>query len=1446
MKRVSILAIACLLALSGLLAFFHLASHAAGIPVEERPAQEPPPGGATEGRLHPALLRLLESAAEDEYLPIIVEWRPSGAGLESLAIPESGLNRLERRAMVVSALQQRTQNQAAGLLSRLQLAAHQGQARRVNAFWVSPVVALEATPGLVRALAQRPDVAQVRPDERITLSEPELEQENAAASTPAYPFNLDMIEVDLAEAAFGLDGSGVVVANLDTGVDWQHPALLSKYRGYNPKGPSVHAGNWHVSTNEPYQVPGDGNGHGTHTMGSMVGDDGASNRIGVAPGARWIAVKLFTNYGYTYESWVHDAFQWIMAPEGDPSLAPDVVNNSWGSAAGSDPRYLGDVAALRAAGILPVFSAGNNGPDPNTVASPGSYPQSLAVGAVDQLETVAYFSSRGPSPFGEIKPEVVAPGVDVRSAYPGGGYALGDGTSMAAPHLAGLAALLLQADSSLTPDQLEAAILSTAKPLGPVVPNNDSGWGLVNAYAAAMHVSQSGELVGSVLKSIGVVPYPAISVAPHDAGGYTQTVSLTGDAYGNFALALAPGRYDVTASAFGYLPQSLYNVEVITAAQTRITFTLSLAAIGSVFGQISDALSGAPLSATLSVEDTPARTQTDPATGAYSLALPEGVWSLRVEADAHRIGHLTSTVVAGSGVQLDLALEPAPRILLVDSGPWYYNSQVSYFQDALDALDYTYTLWPLRDPFGMQAASDLPTTTTLAAYDLVIWSAPEDSPGLVNAGEVLSYYLSTGGDLLVSGQDVAYWDGGGSIYGSSQDYLTRQSGVWFSEEGNLSDLHGAPSSPLHDLTVALNTPDSAAQQVTPDSAVLLDPVLTHPALVWDDGAVGGALAGSCQPYRSAWLGFGLEGAGPRPARLELLQRLQDWFSSANPQRGLVASQAAQTLIAPAGELVSTTLSIQNVGDLSDTLLIQAYSSWPIELELPDGRRFSDHIELELASCATAGLTATISIPAGSPRAAANQAHVLFSSLNDPHVSATLALKARTPAPLLLVDDERWYDNMGRYTAALDLLGLPYDLVATNSGSGAPPTQTMRRAPLMLWTTGYDWFLPLSLDDERMLEAYLDGGGRLLLASQDLLDVRGVDEFARNRLGVLSARLTVTPTQAYPVPGNPAGIEPELWGLIYPFHNWGDALHPDPLAHGLLVDENLNHTGLLRPDADWRSAFFSFPLEALDYFAMETLLGRTLLWISPFGESRLEAPPAILAGEPFPITLTLGLATTEPMTQAQAVLPLLPETSLVSGSLSGGWSFDPGARSLVWQGDLTPGVSLTLSAELEMDSGLPQGARLPLRARLYDSNGILAVAEAGPHIGVPWLRLEKRADPLQTAVTGTVQVELQVSNAGVLATSAILTESLPAGLNIISGTLSASLGNLTPVLGGFTWQEELPPGGVAWISYQAQVDLPRPGARLTARSHLTYPEGERLAWAHIDVPAYIYLPIFFQE
>src|SRR5699024_9931458 len=268
-------------------------------------------------------------------------------------------------------------------------------------------------------------------------------------------------------------------------------------------------GNWFDAVNGrdmPYDVPSVP--HGSHVMGTILGQDpDGTNKIGVAPGAKWIAAKAFTEEG-GYDNWLIAAGEWMLEPGGDPNLAPDVINNSWGGGSGRDDWYRDMVESWRAAGIVPVFAAGNERgrpAPPASISSPANYPESFAVGATDRNNLRASFSQRGPGPYNEdIKPEVAAPGVGIRSSVPGGYEGGWNGTSMATPHITGTVALLLSADNSLSVDSLEEIIENTATPLTDddysEAPNYGYGHGLLNAFDAISEVSTgTGTIKGKVL-----------------------------------------------------------------------------------------------------------------------------------------------------------------------------------------------------------------------------------------------------------------------------------------------------------------------------------------------------------------------------------------------------------------------------------------------------------------------------------------------------------------------------------------------------------------------------------------------------------------------------------------------------------------------------------------------------------------------------------------------------------------------------------------------------------------------------------------------------------------------------------------------------------------------------------------------------------------------------------
>ncbi|HXQ38648.1 MAG TPA: S8 family serine peptidase, partial [Anaerolineales bacterium] len=261
-------------------------------------------------------------------------------------------------------------------------------------------------------------------------------------------WNVSMIGADKVWEEFGARGQGIVVGQSDSGVDVNHPALQESYRG-NTEGDDY---NWFDPWNGK-PSPYDDGGHGTHTLGTIVGQNG----IGIAPDATWFAcANLVRNLANP--ALYLDCMQFMLAPfpqggnpftDGDPTRAADVLNNSWGcpEIEGCDPNALLAAADnLRAAGIFVAVSTGNDGPNCSTVDAPLSlYDSVFSVGAIDQFGNLADFSSRGPvtaDGSGRIKPDIVAPGVNILSSLPGGMYGSNSGTSMAGPHVAGAVALL--------------------------------------------------------------------------------------------------------------------------------------------------------------------------------------------------------------------------------------------------------------------------------------------------------------------------------------------------------------------------------------------------------------------------------------------------------------------------------------------------------------------------------------------------------------------------------------------------------------------------------------------------------------------------------------------------------------------------------------------------------------------------------------------------------------------------------------------------------------------------------------------------------------------------------------------------------------------------------------------------------------------------------------------
>jgi len=391
----------------------------------------------------------------------------------------------------------------------------------VQRFWAANVLVAELDHETLRIVAGRPEVRHIEANVSQRWIEPEAIAEPQL--TPTYLTAAVEWGVQLVNApqvwALGSYGQGIVVANADTGMQWEHPAIKSHYRGFSVAGTVSHDYNWHDSIHgvmgnpcgNDAVAPCDDQGHGTHTTGTVVGDDGMGNQIGVAPGARWIGCRNMDRGNGTPARYI-ECFQFFIAPtdgkgaKPDPDLRPHVINNSWGcpTSEGCAVNTLKLIVEnTQAAGIFVEASAGNAGPACSTVnAGPAIFGASFSVGALDSNGRLAGFSSRGPVTIdgsGRMKPELAAPGVRVRSCLPGNRYGNLSGTSMAGPHVVGVVALLWSARPELVRRiaETKALLMASANPsvtLGlaelcggvssDFFPNNSFGVGRVDAYAA--------------------------------------------------------------------------------------------------------------------------------------------------------------------------------------------------------------------------------------------------------------------------------------------------------------------------------------------------------------------------------------------------------------------------------------------------------------------------------------------------------------------------------------------------------------------------------------------------------------------------------------------------------------------------------------------------------------------------------------------------------------------------------------------------------------------------------------------------------------------------------------------------------------------------------------------------------------------------------------------------
>ncbi|MBI3960307.1 MAG: S8 family serine peptidase [Chloroflexi bacterium] len=931
----------------------------------------------------------------------------------------------DRRSALVETLRATAESNQAGVLGILNArsASRQGAAPPVagyQPFFIVNAIAVEADLATIIELARQGEVSKIVANYPLypVAQEPEdpgVDSRTAdgvqAEDGHLYHWNLQKVQVDRVHSELGIRGAGAVVGGFDTGVSYRHPALIRQYRG-NENGVYNHNYNWFVPDGELYpngnlgpsvtNQPTDCSDHGTHTMGTMVGDAGGNApTIGMAPDARWIALPGIC--GATMPGGIRDdiggikAFQWFLCPtdltgdlsSADCSKAPDVVNSSWGSANPVNDTFRPILQVLRAAGVAPVFAAGNPSAGLGSIGAPANAPEAITVGATDEYDSITYFSALGPSVYpGEQKPELSAPGDYVLSSVGSSEYMRASGTSMAAPHVSGLIALLVSADlqdgvRDFDVEDMERLMTLSAVDLGEPGADNYYGYGRIDAYAAVQLGLTAGDLSGQIFDKEYNTPVPHIRVeAYHPATNRRFTVQA--DASGLYSLTVPAGDYQVTLSGWGYETTSVGTHKVVGGALSLLNFSLLSMPKAVISGVVRNE-NGPVANALIYPAGNPALQSRSGANGRYQILLPLGPDELIVVAPNHRILR-RSMQTPGVGVEVNLALKSAPSILLVDTsslGGWFLGWPVyRFFTRALDEQNYQYDLWRIQSSAfsDTQPGADgstrygLPSAATLKTYDLVIWvqstcndaECYANSTADIGADPAIVEYLDSGGRLFISGQNMGVADGQSILY---DEYL--QADLYTSDGGYTGDIvTGADFLSAFRMPLTNGSLYGYANgylYLSPDAVVpqpdgLAFPVLRYP---YGDAAAALAVAPCDASYRALYLAAGYENLTPRahqsqPDWTRLLDASITWLTADARDDRYSFSAGLQFGSGQAGDKAVYPFSIANLSNQPMRFAIDLRgNSWPTTILRRDTPLTSP---LELPACSRSAFDVVVDLP----------------------------------------------------------------------------------------------------------------------------------------------------------------------------------------------------------------------------------------------------------------------------------------------------------------------------------------------------------------------------------------------------------------------------------------------------------------------------------------------------
>lgn len=842
------------------------------------------------GKITPGLMAKLTAAQPDEIVSAIVKMR---------ATPNTSKVR-GMRAEVFQELRRTSTESQADLVNYLKSPEMSSKVETIRQFWIDNMVLVNATKDVITRIAARPDVLEVFDNYTVTLP-PRPEDDGSkgdgpngssqAAQQPLWD-SLTHIGAKQVWLNFGIDGTGVVVGGLDTGVDISHPDIAGKMVTTNPADPTYPGGWGEFDSNGNIitgSVPHDSAEHGTHTTGTMIGGNASGYDIGVAPGAQLIHGLVIPGGSGTFAQ-VAGGMEWIIDPDGNPVTddGADVVNMSLG-ATGTYPEMIAPTDNMVAANVFPSFSIGNSGPGSSTTGSPGNVPSAYGVGATDSGDNIASFSSRGPVTWNNppyvgtwIKPDISAPGVSIYSSVPGGvwEYSGWSGTSMAAPHVSGTVALMLQANPTLSVAQTKQLLAQTAIDFGDPGMDNTFGWGRVDAFGAVSAAAVGlGTLQGTVYSSAGGTVEGA-KVYVTDTGQKVYT-----NAAGEYSLPMVAGDHTIEVSRFGYETASVL-VTIVADVTTTQDVTLTQLPSGTIAGTVTDEDTGVGIEANIIVNlagETVVYASTNPATGEYSIDLPVGTYDLvYVPVFPYPTTSRTGIeVYEAMTTTVNVELGGAQVLIVDDDAGGAYQT---YFENAVLAAGRSYL-----------TVSTSPTAAEMAMFETVIWLTGNNYTTTLSAADQaeLAAYLDGGGRLFISGQDIGYDIRTDAFYA---DYLHA---AYVQDDVKLGGVLGVATSPVgagfafdikggdganNQAYASEIDPIAPAMQALVYNELVPEASVTNNAVTKDqmgaDGIIGSGTAGLTVDngtYKLVYFAFGFEAIATAADRGAMMGRVLDWL-----------------------------------------------------------------------------------------------------------------------------------------------------------------------------------------------------------------------------------------------------------------------------------------------------------------------------------------------------------------------------------------------------------------------------------------------------------------------------------------------------------------------------------------------------------------------------------------